>query len=614
MTGSIPEDVYYAEYTRPHLLSLSLTETLAALFITVAVIFVPLGKQIGASLKAVNPQLQGYIINILGSLVGVLVFTAVSFLGLRPWWWFGIVMLGLLWFVRMHKAWLCLNIAICVVTVFVTWFAGEMYFWTPYHALSVYPMELKSNGDFISKEKESIREANLPDFRHTLGFGVRLSGDFYQAPLDLSEKSVLRTNPGFATALNQYEVQFKILDFQYDNILIVGAGTGNDVAAALRHGVRHIDAVEIDPGILRIGQVAHPEQPYSDPRVHIIIDDARSFFNKCKSKYDMIIFGNIDAHRLFSSMSSLRLDSFLYTVESFQETRGLLKEDGIVVIHHALGNSFLNFRMFAMLTKAFGETPYLYVANKGTIKDPIFFSGPGVKKIRNPNQHIAIAPVDLATDDWPFFYLAGHKMPTEYRLALEAMALLTLVCVVLASRGKLQMVNCHFFFLGAAFLLIETISVNRFSMLFGSTWVVNAIVFSAILFVILLANLWMNRIPSLNIHLLYGLLTAAVVTNYLFPIHILLSMGWVMRLLSSMILMALPIFFAAFIFAHSYKQTPDTDLAFASNLLGAVFGGLLEYSSLVIGFRGLFLVALAIYLLSYITLILKPRRLVAINA
>ena len=81
----------------------------------------------------------------------------------------------------------------------------------------------------------------------------------------------------------------------------------------------------------------------------------------------------------------------------------------------------------------------------------------------------------------------------------------------------MQTVNGHFFFLGAAFLLIETVSVTRFAMLFGSTWVVNSIVFSAILIVVLLSNLWMNRIQSFNIHLLYGLLAAAVMINFMFP-------------------------------------------------------------------------------------------------
>jgi len=602
----------WAEYWRPHSWALSLTESLTLLFIIVAAIFVPFGQQIGASLKAITPPLHGYILNILGSLAGVLAFTAVSFLGLGPWWWFGGVMLALLWFVRTDKLWFGLNLVIGIVTILVAWFGGEMYLWTPYHALAVQPLELQTDG-IGGVPDELVRAVDLPALRHSAGFCVRLSGDFYQMALDLSSLSV-RSNASMNIPLSQYELQFNISDFPYKDVLVVGAGTGNDVAAALRYGVPHIDAVEIDPGILRLGQIAHPEQPYSDPRVHVFIDDARSFFNKRQSKYDMIIFGNIDAHRLFSSMSSLRLDSFLYTVESLQEARRLLKEDGIVVIHHALGNPYLEKRLFAMCTAAFGEVPYMHYLDPETHKEPTFFNGPGVEKFIKKRSHLAVPQIALATDDWPFFYLAGHTIPPDYRLVLEAMALLTLVCVVIASQGKIRTVNGHFFFLGAAFLLIETISVTRFSLLFGSTWVVNSIVFSAILFVILLANLWMNRIVALNIHLLYGFLVAAVVVNYLFPVHVLLSTGLATRLLVSMMLMALPIFFAAFIFAHSYKQTTNADLAFASNLLGAVFGGLVEYSSLIIGFRRLFLIALALYMLSYLALLLPSRKATAVNA
>jgi len=609
MTGPIPHDVYYAEYSRHVLWSLSLTESLALLFVFVAVVFVPLGQQIGANLKAISPPLQGYVINILGSLAGVLAFTAMSFLGLGPWWWFSIAMLGLLWFVRADKTWLTLNALIAVLTVVAVWLAGEMYFWTPYHALAVYPLEWKENGEVIARQ-EMVREGDLPALRQTVGFSVRLNGDFYQQPMDLSPQSVL-IHSNMTGTVTHFELPFSIPDFPYNDVLIIGAGTGNDVAAALRHGVRSVDAVEIDPGILRLGQAAHPEQPYSDARVHVFIDDARSFFNKTKSKYDLIIFGSIDAHRLFSGMSSLRLDSFLYTVESFQEARDLLKEDGIVVVQHTLGNKYLNIRMFNMLSEAFGEKPY--VKDPDEPKLPTFFCGPGVAKFIHRDQSADVLPSDLATDDWPFFYLAGHEIPPEYRLALEAMALITLVCVVFASQGKLRTVNAHFFFLGAAFLLIETISVTRFALLFGSTWVVNSIVFSAILLVVLLANLWMNRIRSLNIHLLYTMLAAAVVINFLFPVHVLLSASLAMRLVTSMILMALPIFFAAFIFAHSYKQTTNADLAFASNLLGAVFGGLLEYSSLIIGFQRLFLIALALYALSYIALLLPIRKAVTVH-
>ena len=42
----------------------------------------------------------------------------------------------------------------------------------------------------------------------------------------------------------------------FENVLILGAGSGTDVAAALKHGAKHVDAVEIDPVILRLGKRA----------------------------------------------------------------------------------------------------------------------------------------------------------------------------------------------------------------------------------------------------------------------------------------------------------------------------------------------------------------------
>src|SRR4029077_14161650 len=58
-----------------------------------------------------------------------------------------------------------------------------------------------------------------------------------------------------------------------DNVLIVGAGTGTDVAIALYEGAKHVDAVEIDPRLQQIGAQQHPNHPYQDPRVSVHIDD-----------------------------------------------------------------------------------------------------------------------------------------------------------------------------------------------------------------------------------------------------------------------------------------------------------------------------------------------------
>jgi len=50
------------------------------------------------------------------------------------------------------------------------------------------------------------------------------------------------------------------------------------VSAALANGVKHVDAVEIDPVINEIGRRQHPNKPYSDPRVTIHLTDGRGFY------------------------------------------------------------------------------------------------------------------------------------------------------------------------------------------------------------------------------------------------------------------------------------------------------------------------------------------------
>ncbi len=74
-----------------------------------------------------------------------------------------------------------------------------------------------------------------------------------------------------------YQWPYSVFGDTFEDVLILGAGSGTDVAAALRHGVKHVDAVEIDPAIIRLGRAHHPDHPYSDPRVTVINDDARHY-------------------------------------------------------------------------------------------------------------------------------------------------------------------------------------------------------------------------------------------------------------------------------------------------------------------------------------------------
>ena len=107
-----------------------------------------------------------------------------------------------------------------------------------------------------------------------------------------------------------------------DDVLIIGAGSGNDVQAALAHGAKHVDAVEIDPRLYEIGRDGHPDHPYQDPRVAIHLGDGRSFLRTTRKKYDQITYALVDSLVLHSGYSSLRLESFLFTEQAFRDDPG----------------------------------------------------------------------------------------------------------------------------------------------------------------------------------------------------------------------------------------------------------------------------------------------------
>jgi spermidine synthase len=129
------------------------------------------------------------------------------------------------------------------------------------------------------------------------------------------------------------------------------------VAGALRNGAGHVTAVEIDPGILELGRQLHPESPYTSPRVTIINDDARSFTRKTSKKFDLIVFGLLDSHTLSSSYSNVRLDNYVYTLESFEQAKRLLNPGGMFIVKFEVADDFIGFRLMKMLTRVFEHPP-----------------------------------------------------------------------------------------------------------------------------------------------------------------------------------------------------------------------------------------------------------------
>jgi len=160
------------------------------------------------------------------------------------------------------------------------------------------------------------------------------------------------------------------------------------------------------------------------------------------------------------------------------------------------------------------------------------------------------------------------------------------------------------FCMGVAFLLLETKNVVQFALLFGTTWLVNALVFAGVLGSVLLAVLVAKRIPVRRPGWLYAFLLVSIAISWMVPGHRLLALPFVPRLSAAVALAFLPIFAANLVFASRFRGTVDSTAAFGANLLGAMVGGMLEYASLAIGYRNLLLVVAGFYGLAFA---LRPR-------
>jgi hypothetical protein len=393
----------------------------------------------------------------------------------------------------------------------------------------------------------------------------------------------------------------------FANVLVVGAGNGVDVATALAHGAAHVDAVEIDPKIADIGRAENHQRPYSDPRVDLHINDGRNFLGTSDATYDLVVFALPDSLTLVSTAANIRLETFLFTTQAFSSVRDHLSDTGVFVLYNYYRQPWLVQRLAGMLASVFGSTP---IARTYEDISAAMAVGPAVQAaVTTGTLGDTTIPVPSdpeyrpATDDWPFLYLREPSIAPYYLAALAVILLLGAAAVAGAARATrtpLRRFSPHFFVLGAAFLLIETRSVVTFSLLFGSTWLVNALVFFAILLSVLAAIQLNARFRFTHMAPIYILLIATLAINAVLPPETLLAGTPALRYVAASLLAFVPVFCANLVFTRSFRDTRTADMSFASNLLGAVLGGGLEYLSLLLGYSALNLVAIVLYALAWL--------------
>ncbi|MCX6816276.1 MAG: hypothetical protein NTZ93_00140 [Candidatus Beckwithbacteria bacterium] len=570
------------------------------LFALTLAIFIPLGQHLSLFFHQPKQRIWFYSLNVFFSLIGILSFNLASFLNLSPY--LGLLLAQFIIFSLTAKNHQNLSMFLTILSIIVISFNlvnSTNTTWSPYQKLDLQP--IPNSADYFL-QVNNVGYMGLLD----------LSDNRRQALINQVGPNQLP--PDFSTQFNnQYQLPF-VFKPQPSSVLIVGAGGGNDAAAAVRNSASRIDAIEIDPQIIKLGQKYHPEQPYSKPTVNLVNNDGRSFFQQTQNKYDLVIMGLADSHTLSGSLNNLQLDNYLYTQESFQAIKNLLQPDGLVFIAFDVRRPWIGAQIQNNLADVFHHQPLVFSLQN----DPPIFGWGGVIFVqslnpdtlsnllnRQPNLNQFIQkrlenypqPLKNLTDDWPYLYLDQPRLP-KLHLVISGL----IVCLFFLFSRKLnltQRFNPLAFFLGAGFLLFEFQNISKTALLYGNTWQTNVFTISAILILILLANLSFSKL-KIPLKLAYLFLIISFIFTIIIPLNWLNQLPQLVKYLVLPFLLNLPLYFSGLIFINLFSRAHDETAFLASNLIGSAIGGLLSFLSYRFGLQSLLFVSLASYLFSLI--------------
>ena len=561
--------------------------------ILIAITFIPVGQLVGWYLEAAPNGIKAYSVNVLASLAGIALYTALCFLNTQPIVWLsvaGLIAVALFWRVPAVRWATLATFVVSIAIASIQSFMNPNVYWSPYQKLAVTPIEN--------------------------GYQLQTNGSWYQSAIDLPK--FLIAHGGKPGDLNGYDFPYRFAP-NPSNTLVLGSGMGNDVAAALRNNSARVTAVEIDPLILALGRKLHPEHPYSSPKVHVVIDDARSYIQNTDDRFDLIVFSLLDSHTTASFFTNIRIDNYVYTREAIDAARRLLTPDGIFIVKFQVQRRpWIAGRLHDLLTATFGYEPLQLEAVFGETTWGHFFvtgSAPRINAaiIGDPvlAQYIGartgtpMESVVMTTDDWPYFYQRNPGLPTS----VVTISLLLILISLLAAKQigiGFGSIRLEFFFLGAGFMLLEAQIISRMALLFGTTWLVNSIVIAVLLLLVVVANGVVSSFPKLNVDMAYPAIVITLAINYIIPIQALFFRSFALRATVATIVLCAPVFFAGIVFTKRFAAAGFAAEAIGSNLLGSLAGGIAESLSLWFGFRALLGVAAALYLAAWLQYRKKP--------
>jgi hypothetical protein len=302
------------------------------------------------------------------------------------------------------------------------------------------------------------------------------------------------------------------------------------------------------------------------------------------------------------------LESYLFTEEAFRSAREHLADGGAFAMYNFYRETWLIDRLASTAEHAFGHRPCVDTMNDHN-RQAVITAGlaPDDQRCASAWQGAVADTPPPATDDRPFLYLFTDRIPGMYLVTLGLIIVAGLLAVGLFGGGRSyrrMRPYTDLFLLGAGFMLLETKSVTGFALLFGTTWLVNAVVFTGVLVAVLAAVEVTRRFRTPPLRVMYAVLFLGLLLAWVFPDSWLLAMPVPLRAVVAVVIAFLPIFAANVVFAKRFTDTADATASFGANLLGALVGGCLEYLGLLVGFDGLLVVAAVLYVGAFL---LRPR-------
>ncbi len=566
------------------------------------------------------PSLQAYSVDLIGAIVGSVIFSILSYSKIpMP----GLLLipviillkystlnnikskLSFLNLILMLATFACLYIPIKPTFVLLDLIEEKCDFktyWSPLQRVDIAILKDKNNN------------CQAIELGVNRGFYQLYSNDSNLIPNGLSTIPKSKFEQKLLDRFVQYRLAYKLIPHQkLDNVLIVGAGLGQNVLTALECGAKHIDAVEIDPVILDLGKKYNPW--YKNKNVNLINDDARHFINTTKQKYDLILYGFLDSQAVAGQGSSVRLDCYVYTKESIEAAKNLLRKDGFMFLDFVNIKPWIQERLISTMYQALKNNFLILIADPKHSKMQdicfIYNSDINVNKVNLPDCYKLIQPKmanfsnSVLTDDYPFLYVQPGVIDWYYLIILGEVLLFSFIATFNVIKDRPKSIYMQLFFLGAGFLLLELTTIARLTLVFGTTWLTSSMVINGILVMVYLANILVIRFKDFvekNQNLIYLLLGFSLFATKFIDIEPFLKLFdnyYVSSFLLLVILIA-PVLFAGLIFPIALTKCDSNAKAFTYNLLGAMLGGILEYLSYFWGNNGLVTISLILYLISFL--------------